>query len=460
MRSFVFRYRLEIAVFAIALAARLVFFSLSFPAHHGDIVQTIKGDDGYYELSQNILAGNGFSFDVAPPYRPNPLRPPVWPFAIAGIAALFKSYWAVFAFEVLLGSFIPVMGMAIARRLFARRAVWLGTGLLMAIEPYGVLLSTILYTETAFTALFLASVWFLVRYLQSESKPWRDLVWTAVFMGLATLVKPTIQYVPAALAALLLWQERKALTGKSFVRAGAVLGIFCAVIAPWIVRNYVEFGKPGMSAQPAFNLYVYLAPTVLSIDNRTNFQTEYQSFVKKGGFDENSITLANGDAYSSQAMAVIKEHKLALVKSAATTLVTFFTHDGMLTFMAYAGATFRNDLDRPALDLLLHEPGKLLSLVGSYARSGAIAIPIMRLVWVAVALCMIAGIYRTLRRSPCQPALLFAILLIAYFALTTSINGLGVNARFRVPVNIFIFSFALHGFLVALDAVRRRFPHA
>jgi hypothetical protein len=33
-----------------------------------------------------------------------------------------------------------------------------------------------------------------------------------------------------------------------------------------------------------------------------------------------------------------------------------------------------------------------------------------------------------------------------YFAETTSINGLGVNARFRVPVEVFIFSFAVYGF--------------
>ncbi len=456
MRSFASRYRLEIAVFALALACRLIFFSFSFHAHHGDIIQTIKGDDGYYELSQNILAGNGFSFDAAPPYRPNPLRPPVWPYAIAAIAGLFKTYWAVFAFEAVLGSFIPVLGMLVVRRLFARKAIWLGTGILLAIEPYGILLSTIFYTETMFTFLFLVSFWFLARYF--DDKTWRNLVWTAVFMGLATLVKPTIQYVPLALAAFMLWQERGAFTRRSIIRAAAMLGIFCAVIAPWIYRNYAEFGKAGMSAQPAFNLYVYLAPTVLSIDNHSSFRAEYDAFVKKNGFDELGITLANGDQYSKAALAVIKGHKLALLKSVGTTLVTFFTHDGMLTFFAYAGKTIQNTLDKPALTLLLQSPAKLLFVIASYARSGAVAVLLVRLAWIFATLCFSVGAWSYVRREGLRPAAhagLAALFLVLYFALTTSINGLGVNARFRVPVNAFIFAFAIHGFLVAWSGIKK-----
>ena len=41
----------------------------------------------------------------------------------------------------------------------------------------------------------------------------------------------------------------------------------------------------------------------------------------------------------------------------------------------------------------------------------------------------------------------FGFVLIAYFAAWGAINGLGVNARFRMPVNLFIFMFAAYGCL-------------
>jgi 4-amino-4-deoxy-L-arabinose transferase-like glycosyltransferase len=454
MRNFFSKYKLEIGIFAIALIARLIFFSFGFAHNDGDLIKTIKGDDGYYELSQNIIAGNGFSFDQVEPYRPNTLRPPVWPFMIAGIAGLFKTYWAVFIFEIILGSLIPVLGVYIARRLFEKRAIWLGTGILLALEPYAVFLSTVFYTETMFTFLFLIFFIFLIRYFETRSI--RNLVWMSVFMGLATLVKPTIQYVPVVLPFIILWSYRGSINRKVFEHIGILIGVFMLIITPWLYRNYVEFGKVGMSAQPAFNLYVYLVPTVLSIDSGTNFRTEYESFVKKDGFDENEISLATADTYKDQALEVILEHKAALVKSVATTFVTFFTHDGMLTFLAYAGKTIENRLDKPALAILLENPLKLFSIISSYAQSGAITIILMRLFWIVVTLFSFVGVWMYLRREKITPAILSAIFLVAYFALTTSINGLGVNARFRVPVNLFIFAFALYGFLVTWNGVRSK----
>ncbi|MBX4209213.1 glycosyltransferase family 39 protein [Candidatus Parcubacteria bacterium] len=451
MRNFFLKYRLEIIVFAIALAARLLFFSASFEAHGHNIVETIKGDDGYYEASQNFIHGHGFSYSSAPPYAPNPLRPPVWLFIIAAIAGIFKSYWAVFIFEVLIGSFIPVLGMIIVRKLFAQKAVWLGTGVLLALEPYCVMLSTLLYSETMFTFFFLLFFLFLIKYF--EDKSYRSLAWVSVFMGLATLVKPTIQYIPIVLALFIIFEARKSLSKKTFAHALVMLGVFGAIIAPWIVRNYVEFGKIGMSAQPAFNLYIYLVPTVLSIDNHTNFKTELDSFVYKKGFDVSDITLATSDRYSSEAMAIIREHKLALAKSVATTIVTFFTHDGMLTFLAYAGKTIVNTLDKPALTILIESPAKLFSIIGAYVRSGAAIIVIMRLVWIMVTISFFAGAAAYIRREGWRPAASAALFLVIYFALTTSINGLGVNARFRVPVDAFIFSFALYGLLLARHTI-------
>jgi 4-amino-4-deoxy-L-arabinose transferase-like glycosyltransferase len=269
-------------------------------------------------------------------------------------------------------------------------------------------------------------------------------VLSGLILGLAILVKPTVQFFPLLVPLFLLITWRMGLTKNLIARVlliGALAGI---VMLPWAYRNKVEFGVWGMSAQPAFNLYVYLVPTVLSIDNNTNFKTELDSFVYRDGFDINSINLTNSRVYKDMAMEVLLEHKSALVKSTLITLITFLTHDGMLTVLQYSGITFENILNAPALSLLAH-PTELLSVLGHYATSPAILIPLVRILWILTTVFMILGIAVLLRKKQMDTKKMLALLIILYFVATTAINGLGVNARFRVPVLVFMFSFALYG---------------
>jgi uncharacterized membrane protein (DUF485 family) len=67
------------------------------------------------------------------------------------------------------------------------------------------------------------------------------------------------------------------------------------------------------------------------------------------------------------------------------------------------------------------------------------------------------GIIGLVQRKDFRAIVISALFLVAYFALTTSLNGLGVNARFRMPVNVFLLSFALSGFLVVWDNIKNRF---
>lgn len=456
IRAFIKKHRLEIVIFALALLARLVLFSVNFAHSGNDLVATIHGDDGYYELSQGIINGHGFTWDAEPPYHPNPLRPPVWPYLIAFFAKTFGTYWAVLAFELILGSLIPVLAFYVASRLFGRR-VGKWTALVMCFEPYLVLFSFILYTETSFIFFFLLSMLAFLRYVDRPTL--RAAVWCGVFMGLATLIKPTIQFLPALLPIGLAIMWRKQIRAESrTVRKDylkhllAFLLVFGVIMAPWLYRNKAEFGVWGISAQPAFNLYVYLVPTVLSIDNHTDFKTELDRHLGPQGISANEITLANSDEYKAKAYPVLLEHKLALVKSGLTTLVAFFTHDGMLTVLGYSGIPVPPLAPgTSALSLLAH-PAALASAVARYAASPAIVILIMRLFWVALTGFFIFGVWRFFKGLGRRPDAAFArvvaaaaLCVILYFAATTAINGAGVNARFRMPVDAFIIGFALYG---------------
>lgn len=441
--SFYKKYKIEVMIFFLALLARTILFSINLDHNNYNLVDTIHGDDGYYEISQGILAGNGFTGDVLPPHRPNPLRPPVWPFLIAFLAKFFGSYWAVATFELIIGSLIPVLGYMITKNIFSIPKVSIGTGILMAFEPYSILLSSLLYSETIFTFLFLLFFYFLIRYFKSFTM--RDLVWMSLFLGLATMSKLTIQYIPIVLIIFMLIIHHKNFGSVRWKNISIMLGIFLLLIIPWLGRNYVEFGKLGLSAQPPFNLYVYLVPTVLSIDNGTSFAVEHQNFVRRNNFDENNINLSNGDYYAEKALDILKDHKVALIKSSLTTIVTFFTHDGLLAVFQNAGIIIDNSTNRPALSMLFDDPLGLLKFIKAQMMGLGVLILIARLVWILITVLFIIGIIRFIRTDRTNPAVWMAIILVLYFMVTTAINGLGVNARFKVPVEVFLFSFALYG---------------
>jgi hypothetical protein len=228
------------------------------------------------------------------------------------------------------------------------------------------------------------------------------------------------------------------------------------IISPWLIRNFNYFGKMEMTVQPAFNLYVYLVPTILSIDNKTNFATELDNFVYKKGVNVFDINLANQAKYKMEAIPIILDHKFALVKSVMITIVTFFTHDGMLTVLQYSGINITNVVNIPFINLIF-SPIALTKAIWHYLFSPAILIILGRLFWFILTLLMLYGILNLYRNKQFRSQHILISLVILYFALTTSINGLGVNARFRVPVLSLIFGFAVYGFYAILAFIKTKY---
>ena len=448
-KTFFKKHKILIIIFLIALFVRSALFFINFHSNDYDLIPTIKGDDGYYELSRSLLEGRGFTGDIEPPFSPNPLRTPIWPLVIATLLYFFKSYWAVVFAQILIGSVIPLLGMRIVSKVIPSMKISVIVGLLLALEPYSILFSFIFYTETFFIFLFFIFLLFFLDYFKNPT--YRNIIWAALFLGLATLTKTTVQYLPVVIPFFMLWHFRKNITKEVIMQAVLFVGIFMLTITPWLYRNYKEFGVVGMSAQPAFNAYVYLVPSVLSMENKTNFAEEYKKFVKKDGFDENSITLSNAEYFTSQSVEILKQYPLSLLKLAANSSVAFFTHDGMLTVLMYGGHTPSAYLSKPALFLLFDSPVKFWGVLKNMIMSPLVAVLLGRIIWIIMTFAALYGALRLFMGKKLGILPVFALFLITYFAATTAINGLGVNARFRMPVNLFIFMFAAYGCLDIIE---------
>jgi MFS family permease len=416
-------YRWEIGLALLALCVHFACFFVVIHANNGNVVDTVRADDGYFELAQNILVGNGFSWSPAAPYAPNPLRTPGYVYALAGLIGMAGIAGATLI-QLIAASAIPIFGMYVARHITASSKIGYLAGVVLSLDPTLALLSFQFYTETLFLILFLAWLLFTLRYL--ERHDWTVLAASAVLLGGAILVKTSAQYIPLLFLPFIVWHFGKKEWRRGIAHASLYLLIIGAILAPWVVRNIHTFGVPGLSAQTPFVLYTNLAPAVRSVARGNDFLYERQTFMTPAEYHGDVITLANGDIYTARALHVVRVHPLATFFVAGKSLFTFFTNDGFYTLIARSG--------RAPLDFL-----PLLFAA--------------RLVWIAITITALigAGIFLLTKRSPCT---LLIILLVAYFALTSTIAAFGTNPRYRLPVDPIIIALAAVGGTYFLERIR------
>ncbi len=416
-------YRWEIALASLALLAHTILFLVVIDVKGGSVIDTVRADDGYFELAQNVLAGNGFSWSSAAPYAPNPLRTPGYIYPLAALLGTIGIAGAAIV-QLLLSALIPVLGMYIARHITNSHRIGIAAGIILALDPTLALLSFQFYTETLFLLLFLP--WMLLTFRYLERRDMATLAQSAAFLGAAILVKTSVQYVPLLVVPFILWQFGRTEWRRGAAHAGLYLLIVGAILTPWIVRNVEVFGVPGLSAQTPFVLYTNLAPAVLSVARGSDFLQERQTFLTPAEYKGDAITLANGSAYTARALNVVLAYPLASAFVAGKSLFTFFTNDGVYT---------------------------LLAMVGYAPRDFMAVLVVARLVWIAITVAAFAGALVYLLSQRSQLAILI-ILLVAYFALTSTIAAFGTNPRYRLPVDPIILALAALGGTYCIERVR------
>ncbi|MEK7604885.1 MAG: glycosyltransferase family 39 protein [Patescibacteria group bacterium] len=421
------RYRVELILAVVALVVHLGCFLFVVHANDGHILNAVRGDDGFYELAENILAGNGFSWSSSPPYAPNPLRTPGYSYVLALLIGLFGIGGAI-GIQMLAASVLPPLGMQIAERMTRSRKMSIAVGAILALDPTLALLSFQFYTETLFLLLFFLWILASLRYL--EKRTISSLIMGALLLGCAILVKASVQYIPFLFVAFVLWQHGTVDWRRGVAHASIYLLFVGALVAPWIIRNTLVFSVPGLSAQAPFVLYTNLAPAVRSVANGTTLADELQAFLTKEEFRGDAITLANGDVYTARALEVVRAHPDATLFVAGKSLFTFFTNDGMYTLLARSG----------------YEPREYLPLL-----------VIARLLWIAITLAAFIGAAFFIFTERSLRAV-FLVLLVAYFALTSIPAAFGTNPRYRLPIDPIFIALATVGGTYMLTHIRRRMP--
>lgn len=452
--SFVRAHKIGIGIFFLALVVRLCYFGLALNAHDGDLIATSRASDGYFIISQNILQGHGFSSADTAPFIPNSYRAPLQPYFLAASAWLTGSYYGPLILTMLISCFFPLFGMRFARFLSLSPKLVLAVGIFLALEPVSVLFSILFYSETLFMLFFFLSLYYLFRYF--EQKQFLHMLFSSAFLGFATLTRPTTEYLPLIIAVIIIWEARKHLTKRVWFQIGTYLLVFFIVLTPWLLRNKAQFGVLALSPQAGVGLYATLLPSVLSIENGTSFDTEYEKIQTQNALAPNRTAVDETQGYASKAVALLLEHKTAFLLTAATVEISFFTHDGMLDVLRILKIRPDIKLGTPALFLLLHDPLKLLSFIWHYLYSPIILVFLMRILWIVITFSFFVGAVQYIRKMGMTPYVLVMLTTIFYIALITILVGLSINSRLRLPVEVLIVPLAFYG----LAYMARRFTQS
>ncbi|HOM18685.1 MAG TPA: glycosyltransferase family 39 protein, partial [Thermoguttaceae bacterium] len=215
-----------LAVVGAAVALRAVVLFLTPDALEAD-------PDGYRAVGENLVRhgvlGHG-------PY-PTAVRPPLYPLILAGCAVFGSSArWVLGLVHLALGTATVWLAWDLARMGRLRRwQQWMVAGL-VAGDPLLVRASTQVMTETL-AALLATAAWNLWgRYLRRPTA-WRAGLLGAI-LGIGVLCRPEWLLVGFAAAGMLLFRSAG---WTSLAAYGAAAGM---VLAPWPVRNRIQFGQP------------------------------------------------------------------------------------------------------------------------------------------------------------------------------------------------------------------------
>lgn len=455
MNDFFKKHRIIILIAALAIFLRLAFLGLIFSQNNNNVEQVVSGAklDGYYEIAFNLIHHSTFSFSQGgASILAESKRTPGYPLILLPFL-YFNGIYLVLFLQIILGGLLALLARLTALRVTSKEKVANIIGVLIAIEPVGIWLSVKFLTETFFTLFLLlfvlASIKFLRRTLSDGNGVQRGLYFSAVlaglYLGLATLLRPTTLYLPLLLIfcwLLFRWWRKK---DKLWMAVMAFIISFVIILTPWFIRNFNVFGNFAYSSIASETLFTYFIPSVMSIDSGDGFSESQEKFFAGQGYSGYpDINLANSGKFQDLAIAALRQYWGESVSAAAVALMAFFTHDGVLDFLQeinlMSGALpSRADLVHNFTDFII----SLFALIA-----------VFRFLWFVIFLTFLWQFLLMWRRKTLSPPYVFLLLLIFYFAATTMFNGFGANARFRFPVNSLILIFSA-GWAVSFSGFSR-----
>ncbi len=185
----------------------------------------------YFEIAQNIAAGNGYSIDGN---EPTAIFPPVYPHFLA----FFKKMGAPIFVLRYLNFILLALSVYVIRSIIQQEKGKPGAALsAVLLAGYGVLFYTAgtLYTQTIYTLTLLG----IIRLVISRDFNYPKTVLLGLFSALIIMIHPTGVFIPPLVVIWLFYPRNYHIIGKGVL--AALVAVAC--ISIWSYRNYTVFDR-------------------------------------------------------------------------------------------------------------------------------------------------------------------------------------------------------------------------
>ncbi|MBU1179639.1 glycosyltransferase family 39 protein [Patescibacteria group bacterium] len=294
LRAYIGKHKKEFFLASLATIVQSVVYIVTIFWGRGGFMW-FPDSASYLEIAKNLFAHGGFYVNIE--WGPQTFRTPLYPIFIAIFYKVIPGVWFVIFIQNILAVINIILTYKLGKLIFSPVAGFLGA-LFLIFESARLELASQLMTETLFVFFILLTVYYFVKSINENRKLY--LIISAVSAGLAALTRPVIQFFPLGIILffIIFGIARKNIK-KCLLSAFLFLMFFAATISPWLIRNYVHFGKWELSSVSSYVFYIYYGSRVLeyqlglngkegSIDIKTVLEEqsfEHLNFKRTDGHD-------------------------------------------------------------------------------------------------------------------------------------------------------------------------------
>lgn len=235
----------------------------------------------YLAPARDLLAHGTFTRDG----RPELARTPGYPLLLVPGIWLGSVEATTIALQIVLSALTVAGVFVLARLVFNDGPVALLAAGLYAVDPLSAIYTTILVSETLFTAVVVWSLVLIVAYVRGGRLT--TLVGGMALLAASAYVRPAGYFLPLCLVALLGGYAAFERRWSMLRHLAVALAAAAAVVAPWQVRNRA-LGFRGMSAISAENVYFYDAASLRAARSHTSLEAAQAAM----GYHNDSVYLA------------------------------------------------------------------------------------------------------------------------------------------------------------------------
>lgn len=396
----------------------------------------------YSTIAKNLVENHAFSKSFTTPFIPNFFRSPGYPFWLAFIYLIFGSLKSTIFLGMVIFAFSAPLIYLIMREVFSEKLAFL-TGIIFALEPRMAFSAPFLLSEQIFLPIFLLSIFFAVKFFNNPEKKNYILISTAL-LGISALIRGISLYLWPILAIFFFIKLYKTRPLPEILKIlGLATIILILVMSPWLVRNRLTLDTWQSSSLFGVQLYWGHLETLeryLGVPQEIAHQKNLDRAVRLTGGNFETPQAVN--ILAKEALTIIKNNPGAYIKIYIFNLGLFFITDGYKGIASYIIDIKPNFINFSDFFIKLQFK-EILLRVKDFSFFD-LTLPIFgRILWIVTIILSFIGIFLGIRKMPDKRSILILFsLLIFYFAIMTG-PIFSPDPRFRMPVNGFLFAFAM-----------------